>query len=215
MAYANRVLTSSVWTSNDLASWDLSPEASRAFNAKTQLTFANTYYFSVSTYQTDVCWTILPVWGNDVWPLGSGYCPALTIDYDECATSSVEFIMQATGNLIGNLDGYKDSQGNYFTNPNTCSYDNTWEKNDGLVAVRSSMSPQNGITNYVAPQTWPSNDVFTPATGVWYNRWIQRDHTQIIGFDLGIPGAPYTDATGGIYTNIQNVLNLVKMSGSG
>jgi len=155
-----------------LASWDLSPEWSRAFNAKTKLTYPKTYYFSYSTSQTFSC----------------------NFGTDQCADIDIEVWFIGTANTIGDLDGVCDSDGYCFNND--------WEQNDGLVPIRSSKSPQNGIPSYVAPTVWTTPFAFLPAK--WYTRHYDRDHTQIIGLRLNVLTP---DAANGIYTDVANAID--------
>ena len=129
-SYQSRVEASHVWSTNfkDIAAYDLSPEACEDFNKKTQLTYPDTYYFSISTYQTHPCgW----LWGDD--------CPDL----------DMEAMLAPFAALIGNLDGMKDSRGYAFGNND--------EPNDGMVPLSSSRSPKRGVANYRSPRSWGSN----------------------------------------------------------
>ena len=179
--YISRVFNSPIFQPRfkDLASYDLSPEASRIFNSQTSLTYSGTYYFSVSTVQTVSCWFS-----------------------DQCPDIDIEVIMAPTAALIGDTSGLCDTTGYCFGS--------NWEPNDGLVPQRSSASPQNGITRYVAPQNWASNSKFSP--GIWYNRGAGRDHTQIIGFRFNLLATG--DAAAGIYTVISNTIGTIPGSGS-
>jgi triacylglycerol lipase len=153
-AYKDRVMSSSIFNNGfkDLASWDLTPEWSREFNAKTELTYAGTFYFSIATVHTHACWNVF--------------------GWDQCPDLDMDPLMGVTGWIMGNLDGVKDSQNYRFSN--------SWEANDGVVPLRSSRSPQVGVRNYRAPTYWDMEGSWVK--GRWYSMDVRRDHLQIIGF---------------------------------
>jgi hypothetical protein len=155
--YYNRVLASPIFTNGykDLATWDLTSEWSRAFNYKTELAYAGTFYFSIATVHTHACWNLF----------GWDHCPDIDMDP----------IMAVTGWLMGSLDGVRDSEGYQFGN--------SWEASDGVVPLRSSPSPRMGVRGYQAPQTWDM-DRPNWVKGRWYSQTVRRDHLQIIGFRL-------------------------------
>jgi triacylglycerol esterase/lipase EstA (alpha/beta hydrolase family) len=93
--YFDRVFSSSIFSANyrDLASWDLSPQWSREFNAAGPSAYSDTYYFAAATRQTGFCWF-----------------------NDQCADLDMEALMSITANTIGDMDGVCDSGGYCFNN---------------------------------------------------------------------------------------------------
>jgi len=118
---------------------------------------------------------------------------------EECADPSMEVFLAPFADLMGNIDGDCDSSGDCFND--------VWEKTDGLVPVRSSASPQNGISGYVAPQSMPTSGF---QTQIWYNAPVTADHVQVIGFHLNILG-PW-NAGQAVFTTIANNLATIPIN---
>lgn len=195
-AYVNSVFSSSIWTSNaqkDLAGWDLSTPALANFNTWSKQSYASTYYFSYSTYTTSTCLT-QPctnwLWGFICTQWGSA----------QCALPTTEVYLQPTANTMGNL-----WTGSGFFNWGGGSYDWSWAQNDGLVAARSSATPQVGLAQFSAPQAYPGSG--TLSKGVWYNRQYQRDHMAIIGLRTNtLDQIIGYDSSAGVFVDISNTI---------
>jgi len=161
--YLDAVLNPSlpIWqpTFQDLASYDMGPEAVYNFNAKTQYTYSNTYYFSHTTSRTGPCGT------------------------SQCPDSSMGLIMQPTATIIGSIGSNANRCTTFITctsanvwcqqgatpTPAPFCYDNTWQENDGLVPFRSSIAPIIGTnpSQYTAP-VLRSSAVNAWQHGYWY-----------------------------------------------
>jgi triacylglycerol lipase len=153
-SYQNRVFASPIFSNgfSDLASYDLSTEWSRTFNTKTALTYAGTFYFSVSTKKTFSCWNLLE------------------FRWDQCPDADMVILLSPTSLIIGDMQGTSDKTGYAFGSD--------WNCNDGVVPCRSSASPQIGVNGYVAPQAWPSSGY---TKGHWYTQQVSCDHLEVIG----------------------------------
>ena len=120
----------------------------------------------------------------------------------QCPDLDIEILLVPTATAMGDDAGLCDETGYCFGS--------VWEPNDGIVNSRGSVSPQNGISGYVAPQNWASTTQYSP--GIWYTRTIQRDHFQAIGFRLNPLGGG--DAAGDFYTIVANTLATLPGSGA-
>ena len=184
--YLNAVLNPNnpLWNTNDLAHYEMGPQAAYNFNRRpgARLAYPGTYYFAHTTSRTTRCSADSRL---------------------QCPRGDMELLMAPTGLIIGSISISPNACKTYIqctnadawcqrgapSTPVNFCYDSAWQENDGLVPFRSSWTPMLGVSNYVPPKY---RDDFTRswAAATWYYRnhttvgnGKPRDHIQIIGLD--------------------------------
>ncbi|ADV67133.1 lipase family alpha/beta hydrolase [Deinococcus maricopensis] len=153
-AYAERVFNSAIWTTQDQAAYDLSPDGTAALNRAVGLS-PNVYYFSWNTRASTP-------------GLLSGWEYPLPTQNPVMLPASYPFAWPLAPGL-GNMSGTSPS--------GQIRYDKTWWANDGLVPVKSMAAPLNmGIPTLKYTGQ-------TPARGAWYDLGTLDgwDHIDITG----------------------------------
>jgi triacylglycerol lipase len=208
--YVDRLLSSPVFspTFRDAAHFDLGPQGCYEFSRTTNLANSDTFYFSHATFQTFKD----PFSSNEI------------VDVD------IEALMAPTGTIIGTI-GNNGNKCN--TGVGSFCYDSTWNKNDGLVPLKSADTPRIGFGNapaYVGvgvpnPKSRSNYyqctgsgcgflwlqccDKFSGSVpkGAWVTQTHERDHIQVIGFETNL--LLIGDQSDGIYDQIREELDLV------
>ena len=121
------------------------------FNAKSTQAYPETHYFSYATLQTSPC----------------------EQDTNWCPNPQIENALSPTASVIGHIGGVLCDKTNGFC------FGEDFEANDGLVPLRSSISPQAGLASFTKAILFTPDMEWLP--GAWYWKRIPRDHGQIVG----------------------------------